>query len=144
MDSVVKSFVEKYQCPGCGCGGDSSCYEKSREKGAGIECGKHTAGTIVGASTTGVMKIFLGLPTGFNHLGPFAEIKVWIFLNFEDGWGYNKFNVPVWKFKDDSGNTIVRGISPRTNVPFLHIFTGDCLPEIDCLEIVQEDIDGMD
>jgi len=130
-------FVETYQCPGCVCGSDISCFEKSD----GIECGKHVAGTTIYPI---VGTIFLGMPKGFNRKGTASDMKIKGFATLSDGWGFDKFNVPVWKHKDEHGNTIVRGISPRINAPFLYIFLGDCTAAIDCFEITDEDLKDMD
>ncbi len=129
--------VEHYQCPGCVCGSDFKCFEL----GNGIECGKHVPGTL---EYPIVGKFFLGLPKGFNRLGHVNEMRIQIFNKFSNGWGYDKFNVPIWKYLDGQGNTIIRGLCPRINAPFLHIFLGDCRAKIDCLEITNEDLDSMD
>ena len=136
MEKYQKDFVETYQCPGCVVGSGIECFGT----GEGIECGKHVCGTLI--SNAG--HIFLGMPTGFSRLGPAKTMKIHGFTKLSDGWGFSKFNVPVWKFKDEHGNTLVRGISPRINSPFLHIFLGDHLSEIDCLEITREDVEFMD
>jgi len=57
---------------------------------------------------------------------------------------YDKFNVAVWKHLDGHGNTLVRGLMPRLNQPFVHIYEGDQRDKISCLEITQEDINEMD
>lgn len=49
-----------------------------------------------------------------------------------------------WKHLSKDGHTFVRGLMPRLNEPFLHIFLENCIDKIDCLEITQEDIDNMD
>jgi hypothetical protein len=134
----IKKVVEEYQCLGCVCGSNIDCYKKHKH---GIQCSKHIAGTML---MPHIGTIFLGLPTGFNRLGQTKETKISIFENFKDGWGYNKFNVPVWKHLDKYRNTLVRGISPRINMPWIHIFLGNVLSEIECLEITQEDINEMD
>jgi len=136
MEENIKNFIENYQCSGCVCGSDISCFEKSD----GIECKKHIAGTLV----SGIGKILLGMPHGFNRLGQAENMKINGFKTLSDGWGYNKFNIPVWKYLDEQNNTIVRGLSPRINAPFLHVFLTDCISKIDCYEITASDIDGMD
>jgi len=135
--SKTKSIVEEYQCPGCLYGTNLNCYEKSN--GRGLECSKHVAGT-----RSRIESFFLGMPKGFNRLGSQDKLKINIFEKFADGWGYDKFNVPVWKYLDEQGNTIVRGISPRINAPFLHVFAGNFIDEINCLEITKADLDKMD
>jgi len=138
MNEKIKKIIETYQCPGCVTGGDTSCYEK----GDNLECSKHGSGTL----GSGIGMFYLGLPKAFCRIGFIKQESfcLYIFENIEKGWGYDKFNIPVWKHLDKHGNTLVRGLSPRINHPFLHIFIGDYLKEIDCLEITQEDIDEMD
>ena len=135
-ERIVMWAVEQYQCPGCICGSDIECYQKGNNLG----CNKHVTGTIMPA----IGKIFLGLPIGFSRIGPVEKMKICIFKRLSDGWGYDKFNVPAWKHKDKYGNVLVRGISPRINFPFLHIFLEDCMKDIDCLEITEDEISEMD
>ena len=77
----------------------------------------------------------------------FDKLKVYIFNSFEDGnkeWAYDKFNVPIWKHLDEHNNTLVRGISPRINQTFIHIFLENCIDRIDCIEITEKDVQEMD
>lgn len=140
----VKEAVEEYQCPGCNLGSDISCYKNKDGKGSGgdFSCSKHAAGTM-GA---GMGLLFLGLPRGFNRLGPTGhEAKIlYIFREFSQGWEYDKFNIPVWKYLDEHGNTLVRGLSPRTSQVWIHIYLENCIDKIDCLEITIKDLDEMD
>ena len=87
-------------------------------------------------------KIFLGVPAGFNSLGAQPNMQLNIFATLEDT-VFNKLNIPVWKFKDDNGYVIVKGMCPRINENFLYIFLEDCFDQINCLEITQQDIEGM-
>ena len=134
---LAEEAIQEYQCSGCVSGEYPDCYVK----GMNVECTKHCSGTrimpIIG-------RIFLGLPRGFSRLGPAEETKISIFKEFEDGWGYDTFNVPVWKHLDKHGNTLVRGICPRLNLPWVHIFLGNVLNRIDCINITNEDLEGMD
>jgi hypothetical protein len=100
------------------------------------------------------------MPKGFNRLGPVdaKDFRLWIYESWEAATEhrgkapgdltvtgpFDLFNVPVWKYLDEHGNTLVRGMCPRTNRPFLHIILGDHLDKIDCLEITDEDLKGMD
>ena len=90
------------------------------------------------------------MPKGFNRVGACPEIKIFIFKSIKDDlfafdWGgYDKFNIPVWKYLDKHGNTIVRGLSPRNTYSFMHIFLKNELANINCLEITQKDIEGID
>jgi len=68
---------------------------------------------------------------------------VHIFETFEKGWGYNTFNVPAWKYLKD-GHTFVRGMSPRVNLLFIHVFLEDCMDKIECLEITEKIAEEMD
>ncbi len=136
MDERIKVAVEEYQRPGCVCGHDISCYQKEGDEA----CSKHVPGTTM----SHIGRFFLGMPKGFNRLGPDREMRIYIFPELKDGWGYDIFNVPVWKHKDKNGNVIVRGISPRINAPFLHIFLSGCLSEINCVEITDKELEEMD
>lgn len=139
MDKNISVAVERYQCSGCISGSDTSCFKENEDVG-GVGCGDHFSGTII----SGIGKIFTGLPKGFNRLGHLENMKPTIFNNFSD-WGcYDSFNAPVWKHLDKHGNTLVRGLMPRRNEPFLHIFLENCISKIHCLEISKEDIDEMD
>jgi hypothetical protein len=138
METKLKKAIEEYQCSGCISGHNTECFE-SCETGKG--CGKHYAGTFMIPAG----KMFLGMPKGFNRLGSSEDMKPFIFENLKEDWGeYNKFNIPVWKHLDKHGNTIVRGLQPRLNAPFIHIILGDHRDMIDCLEITENDIKEMD
>ncbi|MGR3302889.1 MAG: hypothetical protein ACUZ8I_10365 [Candidatus Scalindua sp.] len=137
VEDIVKKAVESYQCLGCVCGSDIECYEKSED----FACKKHVAGTIIFPQ---VGKVFLGLPTGFDRLGANDQMKVNIFYYLKEAWDYDMYNVPVWKHLDEYGNTIVRGLCPRTNWSFLHVILGDCMRDIDCREITKEMMKEMD
>lgn len=140
METKFKLAIENYQCSGCAVGCDISCFEKNNKGGVG--CVKHYAGTMV---STGVGNIFLGMPKGFNRLGVYTKLKPTIFDTFESSdWKYNMWNIPVWKYLSKDGHTFVRGIMPRRNEPFIHIFLENCIDKINCLEISQDDVDGMD
>ena len=130
--------VKEYQCPGCVGGPFETCYIK--RSGLDVGCSSHVPGTM----SPGIGKFFLGLPRGFCRVGPCDGMTVNIFNSIENGWGFNMFNVPVWKRLDSHGNTLVRGLSPRINSPFIHIYMGNHVAEIDCLEISDDDTNNMD
>lgn len=140
MEENIKLAVQEYQCSGCVCGSNISCFEPNGLGGVG--CGRHVAGT----SAPFIGKFFLGMPKGFNRLGIYNDIKPLIFESFDkfDWGGYDKFNVPFWKYLNEDGHTFVRGFMPRRTEPFIHVFLEDCRDKIDCLEITQEDVDNMD
>ena len=147
MTENIKKAVEDYQCPGCIAGSDTSCYKKSEFS---VSCGGHRSGTAV--SFQG--KIFSGLPKGFNRLGcsfgEKQELTIQIYEKFdeEEVWMGNhpmsKFNVPCWKYLNESGHTLVRGLKPRKNEPFLYIFLEDCRDKIDCIELTTKELEEMD
>lgn len=126
--------VKEYQCTGCTNGSFPECFNDSGEG-----CRSHSAGTYM----MGVGKLFLGMPKGFNRSGVAETESIEIFKSFPKHW-YDMFNVPVWKYLDEHENTIVRGISPRINSPFIHVISGNHIDKIDCLEITNEDLEDMD
>lgn len=139
INEKVKHAIEEYQCSGCLFGYDTTCFGNNSI--AGIGCGKHRAATMIG----GIGKIYIGMPKGFNRLGAFENKQPYIFENIESAdWEYDMWNIPVWKYLSKEGHTFVRGIMPRRNEPFIHIYLEDCLDKINCLEILQKDIDYMD
>jgi len=139
MDEEIKEAIEEYQCSGCTSGSDTSCHTSAF---GGVGCGRHSAGTIM----HGVGKLFLGMPIGFNRLGVHERLQPVMYKEYSDHSksGYNMWNIPNWKHLNEDGHTIVRGLMPRRNEPFLHIFLEDCIDKINCLEISAEDIEGMD
>lgn len=131
--------VQEYQCPGCVGGPFPECYKL--ENGS-VGCIKHCAGTMV---APGIGRIFLGLPKGFNRLGRCENTKVYIWQSINDSeWIYNFLNVPIWKYLDEHGNTLVRMIAPRINDPNIHIYLENCIDKIDCYEITKNDLEGID
>lgn len=85
------------------------------------------------------------MPVPFSRLGK-DESPINIFESWEqkeDKWSYDKFNIPCWKYLDEHKNTLVRGLSPRINKTFLHVILGNHLEKINCYELTNEDILGM-
>jgi hypothetical protein len=139
MEPKIKRAIQDYQCSGCISGHNMSCFERNTD--GGIGCGKHHAGTTI----LRVGNIFLGMPQGFNRLGVYTKLKPIIYETFEGSdWKYDMWNIPVWKYLSKDGYSFVRGIMPRINQPFIHVFLENCIDKIDCLEITQQDVDGMD
>lgn len=135
MDKTTKEAIEEYQCVGCADGSFPTCYEK----GDFEECNRHVPGTMIPY----IGKVFLGMPTGFNRLCRDNSLKIKIFKTYAD-FSYDKFNVPAWKYLNEKGHTLVRGLMPRINTTFLHIFLEDCRNRIPCLEITNKDLSEMD
>lgn len=140
LSKKVIEAIETYQVPGC-----VNDYQRENivQNGPGVEWLEHVAGTMVFPT---VGKFFLGMPVGFCRVGVFDEMPINIFTSMEQlnsVWKYDKFNIPCWKYLDKHGNTLVRGLSPRVNKPFLHIILGDNRAAIDCLEITNNDLKEM-
>ena len=137
---TILEAIKTYQVPGS-IGFDENNFEQS---GVGLEWSGHVAAIW----QTNVGLLFLGMPKGFNRAG-FLEnnMKICIFYNMQHHdsvWPYDKYNIPCWKYLDEHGNTIVRGLQPRLNNPFLHVILGDVRDKINCLEITNTDLDSMD
>ncbi len=135
--------VKEYQCSGCVCGCGDNCYKKCDES---LSCEKHVAGTMI----SGIGTVYLGMPSGFNRIGECKSMILNIYKTYkekENFWAYDKFNIPVWKNRNDVGHVLIRGLSPRINVPFIHIVL-ECSKEefdkINCLEITEKDKEDMD
>ena len=139
MKQEFKLAIEEYQCSGCVCGSNIECFKSNRI--GGIGCGKHAIGTLI----TGVGHILLGLPNGFNRVGEQRKLQPTIFESYDKcDWQFDKYNVAIWKHYNSNGHTIVRGIMPRKNEPFIHIFLEDCRDKINCIEISEQEISEMD
>jgi ribosomal protein S27E len=133
--------VKEYQCPGCMSGPYERCFS---QKDGSVGCSNHCAGTLV----VPLGKIFLGMPKGFCRMGSSDRMPLDIFESIEqkdDDYGkYDKWSVPAWKHLDEHGNTLVRGLCPRTNGTFVHVILGDCRDKIECFEVSAEMAAGMD
>ena len=131
--------IEQYQCSGCAVGCNISCYKKRTGNPFDIGCESHYSGTMISS----IGKIFLGMPKGFNRLGKNEKTIISIYDTYEKYGSYNTWNIPVWKYLEN-GHTFVRGISPRVNSPFIHVFLEDCMEKINCTEITKDIHDFMD
>ena len=140
MKDKIKKAVQEYQCTGCVSDWEDNCYKRTDENNAA--CLNHQPGTLI---IPNVGRVYLGLPHGFNRLGSYDTMKINVFEKFSDcNWDYSKWNIPVWKHLNDNKHTLVRGLSPRINTPFLHIFLENCMDKIDCIEITKDDVTLMD
>lgn len=148
MKKEIEKAIESYQCLGCMSGHDINCG-KFVQRTWSESCSEHYPATSIGLS----IKIFLGMPVGFNRtgggMGDKTKLCLDIFESFntvwdKDGKPYDKFNIPVWKHLNKNGHTLVRGLSPRNNAPFLHVILEDCMDNIDCFEVTDKLISEMD
>lgn len=137
MNRNIEKAVTGYQCCGCVKGPAMTCYIKS-DYGDG--CGAHCPGTIAG----GIGTVMLGIDTkGFNRVGPLKGFLPQIFEKYSE-LQYDMYNVPIWKHLNEEGHTLVRGLAPRLNQPFLHIYLEDCRDRISCVEITKDQVAAMD
>jgi hypothetical protein len=137
----IIAAIRRYQVPGSA--GEFDARNFTNDHG----WKEHVPGTI----TSFAGRILLGMPKGFNRCGPIDPEQVarwiWIYATWEEKqahWPYGILNVPVWKYLDEHGNTIVRGLSPRVNTPFLHVILGDHRGKIRCAEITNKELEEMD
>lgn len=148
----TEQLVEKFQCSGCVCGGNTDC---GQYKFDGRSCASHVTGT----SILGEGNIALGMPKGFNRCGlqrsnmtgkwessnkPNIE-----FLTVEPGarplFEYDVFNVPVWKYQDEEGFVFVRVFIPRKGSHKVQVIQGAELSDIPAPTIdVTPHLDEMD
>ena len=138
LSQEAEKAIREYQCSGCMSGPFEECYKT--ETGYGVGCREHYAGTFMIPQG----KLFLGMPKGFNRLGHYEDMKVEVWENYDVDAKYDKFNVPVWKHLDKHGNTLVRGLRPRLNEPFVSVFLGNHMDKIDCREISLDELKAMD
>lgn len=138
---TLNNYVKKYQCPGCTLG-DPGCFKESE---ADLSCKEHCPGTLI--LGTGV--IMLGMPKGFNRLGPAEKANLSIFKTYEDfiipyANIKTKYCIPSWKYVNKNKHTFLRIYNPRINVAEIIIILEDCSKEFTCIEITEEDIKYMD
>lgn len=136
INEKVAKAIEEYQCSGCSVGSALSCF---KSHGGGVGCGNHKAG----CGIIGIGRIFFGLPKGFNRLGVFDNMVPRIFEKI-DVERYNIYNVVVWKYLTKDGHTIIRGLAPRVNIPFIDIILEDCVDKISGIRITDTMLEEMD
>ncbi len=119
--SEQEQMVEEFQCPGCVSGNRVNCgnYE-SCDFGDGAYCQSHVPGTTIYP----IGRVFLGMPKGFNRLGPIDRdmmpAAIVLFTERLNVDFYDDFNVPVWAMEKD-GYLFVRVFSPRNNLPRIDV-----------------------
>lgn len=125
----IVGMVRELQCPGCAYGPEPARCEKYTLKGEqpwGQFCAGHIASTFV----SGIGRIALGLPKGFNRLGtgPGADEPKTVIRLYPDGKTppWDKFNIAVWKLLQQDF-LYVRTYAPRTNRTFVDVAQGGAL-----------------
>jgi hypothetical protein len=140
MAMNVETAVKTYQCPGCVDGPYPACYKKDPVG---------SIGRCFPLPWNANARYSVKPP--FHAKKNFPNTGLYIFINAEKfheectpknpssalktNGLYDNFNIPVWKYLDEHGNTLVRGLKPRINTPFLHVFLWDARDEIQCLEL---------
>lgn len=148
MKKEVKKAIEEYQCSGCISGHNISCFESSE---TGVGCGRHYAGTFISY----IGKIFLGMPNGFNRLGvgfgqdPIIKTDNFDKYNPDETWAGKEnensfYNMVCWKYLDEKGNTVIRGLMPRLNIIFVQTFNENCLDKFGGIEIPTNEVGQYD
>lgn len=144
----TEELVEKFQCVGCVCGGDTKCgvYQLDTSKGGG-SCKSHVLGTSLGLGNN----IALGLPKGFCKPGvnwkadpPRAFNQMAIRL-WESGTKpfWDRLNVPVWAMVED-GFLYVRTYAPRINETWVDVIENGSLDMVPNAINVGEFINEID
>ena len=99
---TIKELITQYMCPGCMSGQGSDC-PMYNYKASAYNCSSAHPGTFM--SDAGAL--FLGFPAGFTRRGPQKDFKPELFESweaFQKTYGYDKFNIPVWKHLDDQAH----------------------------------------
>lgn len=130
----MNKYIKKYQCTGCVNGGKECFVRNEAYELLSISCANHIPGTTI----LGIGRIFLGIAPPFNLVGEMAIPPI-IFEKIPEKI-YDKLNVPIWKHRNKYNHVFVKGLSPRINQIFLHIFLDDFgYEKIDCVEIKSSD-----
>mgnify|MGYP003425246834 CR=1 FL=1 len=124
ISQLQLDLVQKFQCPGCGAGIDvsSGCFKPSDT----LACGNHSAGTYI----AGIGCINLGLPKGFNRLGPInkdiQKSNIRLFAELPE---YNAFNMPLWALEEDGHLFVVVAI-PRLQQFWVDVVPGKKISDL--------------
>lgn len=143
--ATIRNMIEKFQCPGCVCGSDTSCPKFEYDGNYGGSCNGHVVGTTMGLFT----HIALGLPKGFCRTSICPDEKnthnKMVIRCWERGTSpeWDKFNVPVWALFQD-GYLFVRTYSPRIGDIAVDIVEGGTLAMVPQAIDVRDFINDMD
>jgi len=141
MNAIMQA-IQEYQCSGCVYGSNLNCGKYAKSK-VGSGCNNHAPGTLDEC----MRNLYLGMPRGFRLYGPCTEMYLSIFETLEQQeaeFSYDAFNIPVWKYRNSLGHIFIRGLSPRINLPFLHIILKGDFALYNCLEITEDMLNQMD
>lgn len=134
----LKVLVEEHQCPGCVLGGDTGCGSyKVVTFEEGAACGAHVAGTSVRPGWT----FYLGMPKGFNQVGPLNKFVTdhgrgyypIIFYPSDDKPTFDRrFYIPIWAMESVGklGRLLfVRVLEPRISRSSIVVVEGGTLAD---------------
>lgn len=161
LNIIKMGMIKRLQCSGCVCGHDPAECSSFRpiEDTVGFSCQGWVPGTLI-IPDPGL--ICLGLPKGFNIVGPFiqkAELGKQRYVNlfsspedlpkrevsatnlFEGYW--NKLNVPVWAMEYD-GYLFVKTYAPRKNIMWVSVIKGGTMALFDSYPDVPRPINVAD
>lgn len=141
LSDKIKNAICEFQCSGCVSGSDINCG--NFRQGDGYEKEVGCTAQVPGTLLIGGGRLYLGLPIGFNRVGPRFDSRegvqthVVIFEKFED-YNYDHLNIAVWKkvhiwsdgHEHNQEATLVRCFMPRINVGRVHVYLENCLNKI--------------
>jgi len=128
MNDVQIEMIREFQCPGCTCGPSGEnrlpdCFKASDT----LACGNHSAGTFMSG---GVGCLNLGLPKGFNRLGPIDKsIQRSNIRLFTELPTYNSFNMPLWALEEDGYLFVVVAL-PRLQQFWVDVVPGKKISDL--------------
>ena len=144
---TAAEMVETFLCPGCVCGGDTSCGTYTPDDEFGHRCMGHVCGTACMGSQE---PSALGLPSGVNHCRRrFDERQVREIVLLVRLWTagsspvWDDFNRPVWAMLKD-GFLFVRTLSPRIGQLAVDVIEGGDMSMVPGALDVGDLSEGMD
>jgi len=131
-----EEMVKQFLCPGCVCGGDTTCGRYKRgNNGFSADGYFDCEGHVLGTHILGVGSIALGMPRGFQRPPRVKGIEhtnqMYIYLApkgcpMPD---LDKLNVPVWGMEKD-GFLFLQVVSPRINYMRTFVLEGRTFAEL--------------
>lgn len=128
MNEQQLKMIKEFQCPGCTCGptGENELPDCFKPEPSSLSCSNHSAGTFLG----GIGCINLGLPKGFNRLGPIdKKIQRTNIRLQEELPEYNVFNMPLWALEEDGYLFVVVAL-PRLQQFWVDVIPGKKISDL--------------
>jgi hypothetical protein len=135
-----EEMVKEFLCPGCVCGGDTTCGSY-KSGGAGYDAHGYfnCEGHVLGTHIMGVGNIALGMPKGFqrpphvrgenNTKDPVARMEIYLAPAGCPLPDTNKLNIPTWAMEKD-GFLFLHVVSPRINYMRTFVLEGRTFAEL--------------